>query len=357
MSGSSDRRRAKWTKPKQSNRDQWTRRQEQKPHMHNWMQQAREELMKRRGGSGVWGYRCAHSPSVEATVLACLGYMACWGKDPPKSELAVVRKSADWLLRLQRSDGSLGVSPMLPEPGWTTPYAVLLWNALQVHKEARRRAAAWLLDQKGVKLPPEMTRKRIAGHDLTLVGWPWIKQTSSWLEPTSMAILALTQEGLGDHPRVSEGVLLITDRALDHGGWNYGNKAVFGRELRPQPGPTGLALLASAAARGKVRPRTVDPAIAYLRQTLPGLRAPMSLGWGVLGLRAWSACPEEADAWLSQSFALHIHRRDATAELGLLLLAAGETPPPPFGPRVPAPAASSRPVATSQHDHEKGDGP
>ena len=39
---------------------------------------------------------------------------------------------------------------------------------------------------------------------------------------------------------------MIIDRALPHGGWNYGNKVVFGHELRPQPGPTGMALLALA---------------------------------------------------------------------------------------------------------------
>ena len=71
------------------------------------------------------------------------------------------------------------------------------------------------------------------GHDSTLVGWPWVDGTHSWLEPTALAILALCREGLGDHPRVAAGIALILDRALEDGGWNYGGKAVFGRSAAP----------------------------------------------------------------------------------------------------------------------------
>ena len=99
---------------------------------------------------------------------------------------------------------------------------------------------------------------------------------------------------------------MVLNRALAQGGWNYGNTSVFGRQLRPQPGPTGLALLALAAQASKHRPRSVDPAIAYLLRTLPDVRAPISLAWGVLGLRAWNASPAAAADWLSRVvFAAH----------------------------------------------------
>ena len=139
-----------------------------------------------------------------------------------------------------------------------------------------------------------------------------------------MAILALNRLSLHDHARVDEGMLIITDRALAHGGWNPGGKAVFGRELRPQPGPTGIALLALATRATKGRPGEVDQAITYLRQALPGARAPISLGWGVLGLRAWDAVPLDAQDWLSRSHASIAGRRDSAVGLGLLLLAGGE---------------------------------
>jgi hypothetical protein len=127
---------------------------------------------------------------------------------------------------------------------------------------------------------------------------------------------------LHSHPRITAGIELILDRALDAGGWNYGNKSVFGTELRPQPGPTGLALLALASSG--VESRAVSAALAYLLQTLRDLRAPVSLGWGILGLRAHHACPMEAETWLARSYTRSIGKPDASMGLALLLLASSE---------------------------------
>jgi hypothetical protein len=228
---------------------------------------------------------------------------------------------------MQQSDGALGVNPELSRPGWATPYAILVWQALGGRDRPRWRAAGWLIDQRGGILPgdPPGTRQ-VLGHDPTLVGWPWVAGTHSWLEPTALSILALQREGLGEHPRLAEGTLLLRDRALPHGGWNYGNKTVFGRELRPQPGPTGLALVALSARKGELRPPCVDPALAYLQRTLPEINSLLSLGWGVLGLRAWRACPREAETWLAQAYAQHGSKRDAAMGIGLLLLAGSANP-------------------------------
>jgi hypothetical protein len=223
---------------------------------------------------------------------------------------------------MQQPDGSLGVSPTLLRPGWATPYAIHLWGALEAYREERRRAVGWLLEQKGMRLPAADSSDSYLGHDPSLVGWPWIENTHSWLEPTAQAVLALSRESLGAHPRVVEGLRLINDRALPHGGWNYGNKTVFERELRPQPGPTGLALLALAVRQDEGRPSVIDPAVAYLQRVLPITRAPISLGWGVLGLRAWNSTAPETDSMLSQSYASVTGRLDCALSLGLLLLAA-----------------------------------
>jgi hypothetical protein len=197
----------------------------------------------------------------------------------------------------------------------------LLWLALGSHQPQKRQAATWLLKQEGKPMPPSDDPGRIVGHDTTLVGWPWIDQTHSWLEPTAMAVLALRRAGLGQHPRVLEGYRLIRDRAIVTGGWNYGNKSAFGHALRPQPAPTGLALLALAGR--DARTPTIIQAIDYLRATLPGIRASASLGWGLLGLRAWDSEPEAADGWLAEAYARVGGRPDAAPRLALLLLAGG----------------------------------
>jgi hypothetical protein len=272
---------------------------------------------------------------VEATALASLGLHACWDGQPPDPERTAVDRVAAWLETIQQPDGSLGVSLSLPSPGWATPYAILLWQALGGRSSARKRAADWLLAQRGESVATDQTSKsRILGHDSNLTGWPWIAGTHSWIEPTALSILALAGEGQAEHPRVAEGVVLLRDRALSHGGWNYGNTTVFGRELRPQPGPTGLALVALSHVPVPDRPPCVDRALAYLQRAIGDVRAPCWLGWGMLGLRAWNDCPQEAGAWLAESWSLHQSARDATVGLALLLLATGT---PVLGPKEPRP--------------------
>ena len=76
-------------------------------------------------------------------------------------------------------------------PGWATPYAVLCWGGLGGFEVPRRRACDWLLGIGGRPLPPAAEGGSVVGHDTTLIGWPWVAETHSWVEPTALAILAL----------------------------------------------------------------------------------------------------------------------------------------------------------------------
>lgn len=287
-----------------------------------WVETARGALLHLRGDAAGWGYRPETAPCVEPTVLACLGLLATDRDRRAGRPPAEVRGSADWLASLQGRDGSLGVSATLPTPGWTTPYGVLLWAALGGYTAQRERAAHWLLGQAGIPVPILAPSERTVGHDTTIIGWPWVAETHSWLEPTALTILALRRDGRADHPRVGDGLRLIRDRAIAAGGWNYGNNVAFGRDLRPQPAPTGLALLALSRAGG--RTEIIERAIRYLQGALPGTRAIQSLCWGVLGLRAWGCCPEAADGWLAEARAQALRRPDSAPRLAHLLLAAGD---------------------------------
>jgi hypothetical protein len=297
----------------------------------DWKGSAQRELLRLRCGAAGWGYRIGTRPAAEPTALACLGLLGSLDgsqSDHPAIR-AAVRQTAERLAGLQRPDGSLGISADHPKPGWATPYGILVWKVLALDEPRCVRAAAWLLRHKGKPIPREDDPDRIVGHDTTLIGWPWVDGTHSWLEPTALAILALGTEGFDDHPRVREGLNLIRDRAIPDGGWNYGNKSAFGRPLRPQPGPTGLALLALAA--GTSRSEVVDRAIRYLEATLPGVRAAGSLGWGLLGLRAWGREPSDAAGWLAESHAQAVGRPDAAPRLAHLLLASGRNSLELFG--------------------------
>ncbi len=287
-----------------------------------WEGLARRELFARRDRSGAWGYRQDGVPGVEPTTLSVLGLIASGDSVSSADDLKTIREAANWLAALQREDGSLPASANPAMPGWATPYAILLWGALGGYEVQRGRACRWLLGLEGRVAANTAEGRAVLGHDPTLIGWPWVAETNSWVEPTALAILALHREGLGDHPRVGRGVSMIVNRAVPGGGWNYGNPTVFGQRLRPQPGPTGLTLLALAAL-GESSP-VIPAAIDYLSQALTNLRAPISLGWGLLALRAYDACPAATGTWLEEAFRRTTGRRDATSGLALLLLASHE---------------------------------
>lgn len=278
-----------------------------------WVDDALSEILRLRGADG-WGYRPRTEPYVEPTVLCSLALLAHRDTGPTRQQLA---QSANWLSAIQQNNGAVGLSESLTYPHWPTPLALLLWTALGTHAEERRRATEWLLATKG-----EAIRRGPGdpiGHDTTIVGWPWVEHTHSWVEPTSMAILALRRQDLGRHSRVRDGLRLLRDRAIATGGWNYGNNVVFETTLRPRPAPTGLALLAQAGIAPKSD--AIVRAIDYLLRALPSVRSGQSLGWGLLGLSAWGKRPAEADAWLEQAYAEARTRADLAPQLAYLLLA------------------------------------
>ena len=303
----------------------------------HWVDRARRELLARQGQAGWWGYRDAGSPAVEPTATAGLALLAAGeaaaapGRRRPGPGPAAGRVNAR--------------GPRHTTSGWATPHAMLLWGALDGFDDNRRKARDWLLSIGGKPVREDAADRPALGHDASLIGWSWVGGTHSWLEPTATAVLALIAAGSRDHPRVREGLRLIVDRAIPGGGWNYGNKAVYGTALRPQPGPTGLGLLALAAGDLRESPAAA-PAIAYLRRVLPATHAAASVGWGVLGLRAHDACPPEADSWLSSAY-----DRIAGA------------PTRPSAPasscwrRPPGAAASSRSGPPRTQDHETPDIP
>jgi hypothetical protein len=236
----------------------------------------------------------------------------------------------------QRADGSVPVSVALDAPSWTTALALLCWRLCSSRESATsasdRRAAEWLLSAGG---KPANVHTGACQHDTSLVGWSWVAETHSWVEPTAYAVMALRAAGYADHVRVREGVRMILDRAIPSGGWNYGNSAVLGNTLRPFPETTGVAL---AALAGEPRHGAIDRGIAYLSGELPRIRSPLSLGWGLIGLTAWNARPADADGWLNEAYARSVSHPVNCLHDSLLLLASKSA----FALRVPANQEASR---------------
>lgn len=217
----------------------------------------------------------------------------------------------------QAADGRIAVSPESPSALWPTSLAVLAWHGAAGFQGEQSRAVAFLLDFYG----KHWRKKNNAptGHDTSIRGWPWIEHTHSWVEPTSLVLLALTLVGRGSHERCREARRMVLDRQLPHGGWNYGNTTVFGRELRPMPESAGMALSALA---GNLDRSVVGKSIIYLKGRVDALSTPLSLGWSLLGLSAWGERPRHAVSLLQTCLE---RQRDLgpyeTGHLSLLLAA------------------------------------
>ena len=269
---------------------------------------------------GGWAYKAGAPACSEPTSVAVLALIAHHTSGSP------VNNALAWLAGTQHPDGGMPISREVKIPCWPTGLATLALLASSDSTSGAFRGDAdksveWLLRTGGRTFESD---PRVYGHDTTLSGWPWVEDTHTWLEPTAYAILALRAAGRGGHPRVREAVRLTFDRAIPEGGWNYGNRRMFGADLRPFPGTTGIVL---AALAGEPADSRIEGGIEHVARELVRVRSPMSLGWGLIGLSAWNRRPREAQNWLAESADRALRRAANPLEDALLLIAGASVSP------------------------------
>lgn len=277
-----------------------------------WLESILDELAAAR----EWSYAPGASAASEPTALAALA-MEAHGR----SEAA--ERARRWLADAQAPDGSVGINARQPAPHWPTALAVLAWQSAAAGRRDSpyhlqiARALAWMQSIAG---EPAVPQDPDLGHNTTLVGWPWVEGTHSWIEPTAWCLLAMKAAGRGAVPRAREAATLLIDRQLPNGGCNYGNTFVLGQELRPHLAPTGLVLLALAGetdASGRLG-KSVD----YVRAAIGPQTTALSLAYGALGLSAHEGLPEGVEAWLAAAAERTRRRPGPLPRLALLALAA-----------------------------------
>ena len=264
-----------------------------------------------------WGYRDEEGPATEPAALATL---ACAAHGRPE----VAHRIATWLAEQQDKSGFVGIRGGDAAPHWPTAWAILAWSALNGPSERHpfrtqiSRAVTWLLTIGGNALEnvPEM------GHNMGLVGWPWVEGTHSWLEPTALSVLALKSNGEAEHPRVREGVRLLFDRLLPSGGCNYGNTLVFGQELRPHLQSSGVALLALSGETPPSSDLRLSKTIELVEKWLSPNTTAASLAYGIMGLAAHGHNSVAPSEWLAHAFVRTRVRGANLPRISLLLLAA-----------------------------------
>ena len=272
----------------------------------------REELSRRFLPEGGIAERLLGQFRTDATAWGILAFGAAGG------EQDILERHRARLIHEQAEDGRLSVSRGHPDSHWPTALAVLAWQDSSHSQAAQGRAIRFLLETTGVHRPRRSDE--LAAHDTLLKGWPWVGGTHSWIEPTALGVIALKARGHEQHDRVREAIRMILDRQLPHGGWNYGNTLVFGRELHPMPESTGAALTGLAGVVGQEK---VARSIAYLQGEVDRLRTPISLGWGLLGLAAWDLWPSNGTVLVERCLANQFRYGDYdTSALCLLFLGA-----------------------------------
>lgn len=295
-------------------------------------------LMRRVLPSGGFSVKTEGLFQVDSTAWSILALAACGGAADQLDQ------SRRLLMNEQLPDGRLCVDRIHPASYWPTPLAVLAWQDSEPCREAQQRAVRFLLETTGFHFP--RTSDVPSAHDTLIKGWPWVGDTHSWVEPTAIGIMALKTTGHGHHDRAKEAVRMVLDRQLPHGGWNYGNTHVFGRELHPMPESTGAAL---TGLTGLVERDAVRESLTYLQHKVTSLRTPISLGWSLLGLAAWNESPANVAALVERCLANQERYGEyETSALCLLVLGALASE---MGGQVPLISASmyqGRPAALTQ---------
>jgi hypothetical protein len=250
---------------------------------------------------GGWGYHAHEESRVEPT---CWSLLALAGLPNAFPHASIRTRACDWLLQNQLPDGSWPSAPGLTKSAWVTPLACLALREQGTATDSVSRGMLWL----GDAWPGEggwwwRLRTRLFGKDstvrqnLSLRGWSWTKGTSSWVEPTSFALLALrhvprTVKLTTLEPRRKLAEAMLLDRMCPGGGWNCGNPMVYGAAGQPLVGPTVWALL--ALGEESARPE-VKQSLDWLELEYGHNKGPGSLSLAHLCLENFGRRPRELE--------------------------------------------------------------
>jgi hypothetical protein len=231
---------------------------------------------------------------------------------PSAPVLASIRNHAcDWLVRNQQADGSWLAAPGFSQGGWVTPLACLALLEQGTAAESVARGTRWLLEawpgesNWWWRLRQRIFSRKNVRQNFALRGWSWTQGTSSWVEPTSLALLALRR---ASHENISSdfaqrrelGQAMLFDRMCPGGGWNCGNPMVYGVGGQPFVGQTVWALLAQADSRDRTE---VKESLDWLEREYDNIRGPTSLSLAYLCLRTYGRSPRPLELDLESSYA------------------------------------------------------
>jgi Prenyltransferase and squalene oxidase repeat len=215
-------------------------------------------------------------PDIAAQLLAALqnpdgGFPPSQGSasEPEPTALAAVALDDDrarhWLMDHQRPDGSFTVGPDRVLNDSPTPLAALALSP----GGARERALDYVVSHQA----PQLGADDRIPHDVNTRGWGWTSTTFGWVEPTARALVVLKLLRPSATAQIDDGNAVMRDRECDGGGWNYGNKEVFGKKYEAFLQTSAVGLLSVQDQTDGIRER----ALAVVLRLWPA--EPGGLGW------------------------------------------------------------------------------
>lgn len=249
-------------------------------------------LLENQNPDGGWGALRGKRSNSEATALAVAALQTL---DDPNTGTRR-QPGVDWLVKRQNKDHSWPLNDTVKEGSWTTALAIMALSDSAEHIERTVAAAGWLTQQEGSK-PGILAdivlwftgKSNVNKLNQDLIGWSWVPNSFSWVEPTSYALMALKKlrprlAGTKADERIRQADAMIYDRMCAGGGWNYGNSKVLDYALWPYPDITALALIAMQDhAQEKHNQLSLQVLNRIARETDSGL----ALGWAAICLNLY----------------------------------------------------------------------
>lgn len=271
------------------------------------------ELAKTQNDDGGWGFRAGLRSAVEPTSWALLALCRPLTDRslPHKKEAAV-----QFLQRAQLEDGAWPAVIGDNTSGWVTSLACLALGAAEGDSRSLKSGLKWLCvtwpGEGGVwwRVRHRLSRRsRLVDQDHRLRGWGWTPGTSSWVEPTAFALLALRHaRGVGSflarvEGRCDLGGRMLCNRMCPNGGWNCGNPFVYGAAGEPIIGPTCWALLGLGESVNRDQShRCIREGLAWLERVHSRTEGPGSLALAHLCLKAFKQEPHSIDSQLANIY-------------------------------------------------------
>jgi squalene-hopene cyclase-like protein len=208
-------------------------------------------LRDRQNADGGWGFHPQAESRVEPTSWALLALMQV---EPAGGEGEIVQRGLQYLRSAQLPDGSWPATPGEETGCWVTSLAC--WALSREEYGPVARGLEWLCRDWPWDSSPwqrflrRLTAERsVSTQNDAYRGWGWTPRTSSWVEPTSFALILFgevpeTVLPSGSRRRQQLAEAMLYDRMCPGGGWNCGNPRVYGVPGEPLIIPTVWALLA-----------------------------------------------------------------------------------------------------------------